>query len=84
VATTIAIMVILITESLAFFKVSLVDFLTDTQWSPLFADAHYGILPVSGTLVTTAVALLVATPGYDRGNLPDEFAAPALQWSNPA
>jgi len=38
--------VILITESLAFFRqVSLVDFLTDTQWSPLFADAHYGILP---------------------------------------
>jgi phosphate transport system permease protein len=39
------------------------DFLTDTQWTPLFADTHYGILPLlSGTLVSTAVALLVAIP----------------------
>lgn len=64
VATTIAILAILISESLAFFrKVSVIDFLTDTQWSPLFDDAHYGILPlVSGTLVTTTVALFVAIP----------------------
>lgn len=64
VATTVAILAMLITESLAFFQqVSLVEFLTDTRWSPLFADAHYGILPlVSGTLVTTVVALLVAVP----------------------
>lgn len=82
VATTVAIMVILITESLAFFRqVSLVDFLTDTQWSPLFADAHYGILPlVSGTLVTTAVALLVAVPlGTIAAIYLSEFAAPALR-----
>jgi phosphate transport system permease protein len=39
------------------------DFLTDTMWTPLFADAHYGILPlVSGTLTVTFVALLVAIP----------------------
>ncbi|WP_026735654.1 phosphate ABC transporter permease subunit PstC [Fischerella sp. PCC 9605] len=64
VATTIAIIVLLVYESVEFFsKVSLQEFLTDTQWSPLFADAHYGILPlVSGTLVTTAIALLVAVP----------------------
>jgi phosphate transport system permease protein len=43
--------------------VSLKDFLTDTMWTPLFADAHYGILPlVSGTLTTTLVALVVAVP----------------------
>ena len=42
---------------------SLREFLTDTQWTPLFADAHYGILPlVAGTLVTTLVALAVAMP----------------------
>lgn len=82
VATTVAIMTILITESLAFFQqVSLVEFLTDTQWSPLFADAHYGILPlVSGTLVTTAVALLVAVPlGTIAAVYLSEFAASGLR-----
>ncbi|HVF18443.1 MAG TPA: phosphate ABC transporter permease subunit PstC [Steroidobacteraceae bacterium] len=61
---TIAIVAVLLIESSAFFEhVSLVDFFTDTQWTPLFADAHYGILPlVAGTLTTTMVALLVAVP----------------------
>jgi len=51
-------------ESAAFFRhVSLREFLTETQWTPLFADARFGILPlVTGTLVTTVVALLVAIP----------------------
>ncbi|OKH27041.1 phosphate ABC transporter permease subunit PstC [Chroogloeocystis siderophila 5.2 s.c.1] len=64
VATTIAIIGILVYESITFFReVSLINFLTDTQWSPLFDDAHYGILPLlSGTLVTTTVALSVAVP----------------------
>jgi phosphate transport system permease protein len=62
--TTLAIVVILVTESAAFFEhVSIKDFLTDTMWTPLFADAHYGILPlVAGTLTTTLVALTVAVP----------------------
>src|SRR3990167_5211060 len=64
VATTVGIVLILLKESYDFFQhVSLIDFLTDTQWTPLFSDAHYGILPlVSGTLITTLVALLVAVP----------------------
>jgi len=64
VATTIGIVLILLKESFAFFQtISLWDFLTDTQWTPLFADAHYGILPLlSGTLVSSMVALLVAIP----------------------
>jgi len=62
--TTLAIVFILISESAAFFEhVSIRDFLTDTQWTPLFDDAHFGILPlVSGTLTVTFVALLVAIP----------------------
>lgn len=62
--TTIGIMWILVYESLTFFQqVSLVEFLTGTEWTPLFADAKYGILPlVSGTLVVTGVALSVAIP----------------------
>ena len=64
VVTTVGIVMILLKESYVFFRsVSLWDFLTDTQWTPLFADAHYGILPLlSGTLVSSMVALLVAIP----------------------
>ncbi len=64
VVITIGIVGVLVWESALFFKhVSLWDFLTDTQWTPLFDDAHYGILPLlSGTLVTTAIALMVAIP----------------------
>lgn len=62
--TTLAIVAILLYESSAFFDhVSLKEFLTDTLWTPLFADAHYGVMPlVAGTLTTTIVALLVAVP----------------------
>ena len=64
VATMAAILFILIKESWSFFKeVSIIEFLTDTEWTPLFNDAHYGILPlVSGTAVTSIVALCVAIP----------------------
>ena len=64
VATTIGIVLILLKESYVFFQqVPLWDFLTDTQWTPLFADAHYGIMPLlSGTIVSSLVALLVAVP----------------------
>ncbi len=64
VAITLGIVYVLVSESVLFFQhVSLWDFLTDTQWTPLFDDAHYGImLLLSGTLVSSAVALLVAVP----------------------
>jgi len=62
--TTVAIVFILFYESSFFFEhVSVRDFLTDTMWTPLFADARYGILPlVSGTLTVTGVAIMVAIP----------------------
>lgn len=64
VAITFGIVAILVKESLVFFEsVPLSAFLTDTQWTPLFADAHYGIAPLaSATLVTAGVASLVALP----------------------
>jgi phosphate transport system permease protein len=64
VLTTTAIMGILLYESYTFFEVvSVVDFLTDTVWTPLFENPRYGILPlVSGTLTVTGVALLIAIP----------------------
>lgn len=62
--TTTAIVYILISESWHFFQhVPLTDFLFDTQWTPLFDDAHYGILVLlSGTITSSVVALLVAVP----------------------
>lgn len=64
VAITLAIMFILVKESWTFFQhVSLWDFLTDTEWSPLFDNPRYGIMPlISGTLVSSAVALCIAIP----------------------
>ncbi len=64
VAITLGIVGILIYESSTFFAhVSITDFLTDTMWTPMFASARFGILPlVAGTLVTTTVALVVALP----------------------
>ncbi len=64
VATTVAILYILISESVEFFQtVPLIDFLTDTRWTPLFLDKHYGIMSLlSGTLVTSMVALCIAIP----------------------
>ncbi|MFN0040418.1 MAG: phosphate ABC transporter permease subunit PstC [Burkholderiales bacterium] len=64
VVVTVGIVVILVTESYQFFQqVSIVDFLTDDQWTPLFDDAHYGIMVLlSGTLVSSFVALAVAIP----------------------
>ncbi len=62
--TTVGIVYILLKESLNFFShVSLWDFLTDTQWTPLFSDAHFGItVLLSGTITSSAVALIVAIP----------------------
>ena len=64
VLTTVAIVVILVRESAMFFEhVPLWDFLTGTEWTPLFDNPQYGILPLlMGTLVTSAIALLVAVP----------------------
>jgi phosphate transport system permease protein len=64
VATTIGIVVALIPPTIEFFRaVSLREFLTTADWSPTFADAHFGVLPlVAGTLVVTVIAVAVAVP----------------------
>ncbi|CAN7765281.1 phosphate ABC transporter permease subunit PstC [Pseudorhodoferax sp. LjRoot39] len=62
--TTLGIVYVLLSESIAFFQhVPIWQFLTDRQWTPLFDDAHFGIMVLlSGTLTSSAVALLVAIP----------------------
>ena len=61
---TAGILAVLLFETFEFFKeVSIIEFLTDTQWTPLFAEKHFGILPLfAGTLLTTLVAVVVAIP----------------------
>lgn len=62
--TTGAIIYILLSETIQFFKVvPILRFLTDTQWTPLFTNKQYGIMALlSGTLLTTSIALAVAVP----------------------
>jgi phosphate transport system permease protein len=62
--TTVGIVYILVKESVTFFQhVPITQFLTDTQWTPLFDDAHFGIMVLlSGTLTSSAVALAIAIP----------------------
>ena len=82
VLTTIGIVYVLVSESIQFFQnVSIVDFLTDTQWTPLFDDAHFGIMVlISGTLVSSAVALAVAIPmGTVIAIYLSEFAHPKVR-----
>ncbi|CAI08859.1 phosphate ABC transporter permease subunit PstC [Aromatoleum aromaticum] len=82
VLTTVGIVWVLVSESYHFFTVVPIwSFLTDTMWTPLFADAHYGILPLlAGTLTTSLVALVVAIPlGTTIAIYLSEFARPAVR-----
>lgn len=62
--TTLGIAGVLIFESANFFaEVSIVDFLTDTEWTPQFSEKAFGIWPLlSGTLLVTVIAAVVAIP----------------------
>jgi len=64
VVTTLAILAILVRQTGEFFaEVSLGEFFLDTQWTPLFADRHFGIWPLlAGTFLTSAIAIAVALP----------------------
>jgi len=61
---TLSIVFILFYEALGFFKdVSILEFLTGRQWTPLFANPKFGILPlVTGTMLVTGVAVIIALP----------------------
>ncbi len=62
--TTFGIVVTLLGETIQFLReVSIVDFLTGTRWTPLFASKHFGVLPlVNGTVAVAFVAMIVALP----------------------
>ena len=77
--TTVGIVYVLISESVQFFRhVPIAAFLTDKQWTPLFDDAHFGIIVLlSGTITSSLVALIVAIPmGTVIAIYLSEFATP--------
>lgn len=85
--TTAAIVGVLLFETLEFFsEVSLAAFFLDTEWTPLFAEKHFGIWPlVAGTVLTAAIAISVALPfGLLAAVYLAEFASPrARRWLKP-
>lgn len=87
VATAAGIILVLFGESIAFFsKVGVGAFLADTDWSPAYADPHYGVWPlVMGTLLTTLIAMVVALPlGLLAAIYLAELAPPKLRaWFKP-
>jgi phosphate transport system permease protein len=64
IGSVVGILYVVISESTKFFaEVSVWEFVTETRWTPLFDDPHYGIAPLlTGTFMSTLVALSVAVP----------------------
>ncbi|MEK7825789.1 MAG: phosphate ABC transporter permease subunit PstC [Nitrospirota bacterium] len=62
--TTLGILLTILFETASFFKeVSIINFLTDLEWTPLFATKKFGILPLLlGTTLTSLIAMFVAMP----------------------
>jgi phosphate transport system permease protein len=62
--TTLGIVAVLIFETIEFFQeVSIIEFVTSTQWTPLFSEKHFGIAPLLvGTLLVAAGAMVIALP----------------------
>lgn len=82
VLTTAGIVFSLLFETIAFFReVSIVEFLTETEWTPLFSIRKYGIWPlVSATVLTSAIAMLVAVPlGLVSAIFLSEFASDRIR-----
>lgn len=80
--TTLGILYVLFSQTFQFFQtVSFREFFLDTQWTPLFADKHFGIWPlVSGTLLVAAIALAVALPlGILAAVYLSEYARPRVR-----
>ena len=80
--TTLGILGVLLFESLAFFReIGLSRLIFDTQWTPLFADKHFGIWPLlAGTVLTSLIAIAVGLPfGLLSAIYLSEFASPGLR-----
>ena len=82
VVTTVGIIAVLAIESFEFFRVApLTEFLFGTEWTPLFAEKRFGVLPlVVGTLLVSAIAMVVALPmGLLSAIYLSEYAGPRVR-----
>lgn len=88
VATTVGIVLTLVFETIDFFKeVSFFRFLTETEWTPLFASQKFGIFVlITATFMTAAIASFVALPfGLLSAIFLSEYSSPSLRkWVKPA
>jgi phosphate transport system permease protein len=88
VLTTVGIVFVLIFETINFFRqVSVFEFLTSTTWTPTFTNPTFGIMVlICGTLLTTAIAAVVALPvGLGAAIYLSEYASAGLRrWLKPA
>lgn len=83
VSITLGIIAVLIYKTAIFFQeVSLWNFLTDTQWTPLFPNKTFGIIVIaSGTLLTTAISMIFAAPiGLFTAIYLSEYAPPKVRY----
>ena len=79
---TVGIVGVLLVETIGFFRsVSPVDFFTGTQWTPLFQDPEFGVLPLmAGSFLVAAGAGLIAIPaGLLTAIFLSEYASPRLR-----
>tara|TARA_Y100000589_G_C27148919_1_gene628063 strand:- start:878 stop:1750 length:873 start_codon:yes stop_codon:yes gene_type:complete len=79
---TVGIIFVLLIDTLDFFQeVSFIDFITDSKWTPMFNDKHFGIAPLlAGTFLTTLTAVAVALPiGLSIAIYLNEFAPKAFR-----
>jgi phosphate transport system permease protein len=88
IATTVGILISLLFPAIEFFReISIWDYLSGTNWAPLFEPAHFGVLPlVGGTLLVTAVAAALCTTfGLGSAIFMSEYARPRVRnWLKPA
>ena len=80
--TTVGIILVLAIETVNFLRqVPILEFLTGTEWTPLFANQHFGVLPlVAGTLLVSFIAMLVALPmGLLSAVYLSEYARPGIR-----
>lgn len=82
VVTTVCIVGILIKDTFVFFStVSLWEFVTNLQWTPLFEPQNWGIRPlIYGTLTVTIGAICIALPvGLGSAIYLSEYASPRFR-----